>query len=630
MIPTTQPFPYYPPFQPYPQQGYGYQPSQIVNKYNINANGPLVDHNIINTVYEDVLPTKFYENTYLTVGERKNLYEYIRSVFIKLEDGEEIGLKGGGTKDERTLLSYLKFLDLNPYNNKSNNPYQYSPCTDMMIYRSCYPIRVDTLRRSTRCAKDSVGLNVRIYFMSNGELYYNRVNSYKDGEKDENANKLFYDIWREMSFYNYIRDNVVKKLKSPNFVCMYGYYICNNSGLKPPELGTKNKRMNEKIHGKPTIRDALDAVEKTIDDKRKLEQKLVQIERATNPTSKCDDPNDPNKLNKEYLNRDAYSGSILIALTESPTYSIYDWARRTHIDKGVVREALNGGFHNFKVWGSIIFQLMAALHVLQTESIRIKDFDVGHNVYIKDVNAKGDSTSYWKYKINKVDYYVPNYGYLLLIDSDYRELENIPNVIGKTDSDNKIFKIEFVDEKTVKDDADRKEKEQTIKDDIFEDFKKAMNPTNFEKVKKDGVFIPEDAIELLSRIHNDAVKNKTNKISDYISEFMANYMHNRIGTKLTPEELEIFRQYDKSIGIVDLGISEGDIAVLGGDTFVMVVKYEDGVNCHIIEKSNNMYIKTQKPKSSIKKYPAQGQLTQGYGISKDKLGESDILETYVC
>lgn len=623
MIPTTQPFPYYPPFQPYPQQGYGYQPSQIVNKYNINANGPLVDHNIINTVYEDVLPTKFYENTYLTVGERKNLYEYIRSVFIKLEDGEEIGLKGGGTKDERTLLSYLKFLDLNPYNNKSNNPYQYSPCTDMMIYRSCYPIRVDALRRTTKCAKDSVGLNVRIYFMSNGELYHSRVNSYKDGEEDKNANKLSYDIWREMSFYNYIRDNVVKKLKSPNFACMYGYYICNNSGLKPPELGTKNKRMNEKIHGKPTIRDALNAVEKTIDDKRKL----VQIERANNQNSRCNDPNDPNNLNKEYLNKDAYSGSILIALTESPTYSIYDWARRTHIDRGTVHETLNVGFHNFKVWGSIIFQLMAALHVLQTESIRIKDFDVKHNVYIKDVNAKGDSTSYWKYKINKVDYYVPNYGYLLLIDSDYRELENIPNVIGKTDSDNKIFKIEFVDEAVDKEETKQKERKQKIKDDIFDDFKKAMDPTSFENAKKDGVFIPEDAIELLSRIHNDAEKSKTKKISDYISEFMANYMHNRIGTNLTPDELEIFRQYNDSIE-TKLGISEGDIAVLDG-TFVMVVKCEDDDKCHIIEKRNNIYIKTQKQKSAIKKYPAQGQLTQGYGISKDKLGESDILETYV-
>jgi len=67
--------------------------------------------------------------------------------------------------------------------------------------------------------------------------------------------------------------------------------------------------------------------------------------------------------------------------------------------------------HSIKMWYNAFFQIFAGLHAMH------KYFDMVHtdlhaeNIMVKKVKPGG----YWKYKINDLDYYVPNMGYVFLI-----------------------------------------------------------------------------------------------------------------------------------------------------------------------------------------------------------------------
>ena len=70
---------------------------------------------------------------------------------------------------------------------------------------------------------------------------------------------------------------------------------------------------------------------------------------------------------------------------------------------------------------------MVALYNLQKEEIYFNNFEVDHNIFIKDLSQHSNLTTFWKYKINGIDYYVPNYGYLLLIDTNFAHIQSAPH-----------------------------------------------------------------------------------------------------------------------------------------------------------------------------------------------------------
>src|SRR5690606_8553454 len=112
-VPQFANTPFYPPqWNPYNQTFRTPIEMPVIKNYTINVSGPMDDHAKLNAIYEDILPSKIYANTSNSIGERVNMYTFIRSVFIKHSDGEDINLSGGGN----SIISYLKFLDLNPYN----------------------------------------------------------------------------------------------------------------------------------------------------------------------------------------------------------------------------------------------------------------------------------------------------------------------------------------------------------------------------------------------------------------------------------------------------------------------------------------------------------------------------------
>jgi hypothetical protein len=72
------------------------------------------------------------------------LYTYIRGLYIKKHDGENINFDNNNRNlpDKLyTLLSYVKLLEVNPlhYNTLENNPYKTLP-GGLIIWNAAYPI----------------------------------------------------------------------------------------------------------------------------------------------------------------------------------------------------------------------------------------------------------------------------------------------------------------------------------------------------------------------------------------------------------------------------------------------------------------------------------------------------------
>src|SRR5699024_6990050 len=89
---------------------------------------------------------------------------------------------------------------------------------------------------------------------------------------------------------------------------------------------------------------------------------------------------------------------------------------------GIVQKQLCTGYHNPNVWFSILFQIVAGLYALQINGIYIHGMTLQDNIYIKDLRIKGNMGGYWKYIIDGITYYIPNYGFLVMIDTNYKDI----------------------------------------------------------------------------------------------------------------------------------------------------------------------------------------------------------------
>ena len=99
------------------------------------------------------------------------------------------------------------------------------------------------------------------------------------------------------------------------------------------------------------------------------------------------------------------------------------------------REMKNTGYHNSKIWKSVLFQLIHSMYILQEHKIYFRNFNIENNVFIKDLFANPSNIGHWVYKVNGVEYFVPNLGYLVMIDSRYVDIDNqYENIILNKDN----------------------------------------------------------------------------------------------------------------------------------------------------------------------------------------------------
>lgn len=130
---------------------------------------------------------------------------------------------------------------------------------------------------------------------------------------------------------------------------------------------------------------------------------------------------------------------------------------------------LNTGFHPDPVWKSIIFQIVAGIYALWKNSLCLNGFNLMDNIYIKDLTGTGIASGYWKYIINSIDYYVPNYGYLILIDSKFKDLPPSDATLATSAPKHKIIGNIYEDKPT----------EQELKDCFINAFLNTINTNNF-------------------------------------------------------------------------------------------------------------------------------------------------------
>jgi hypothetical protein len=142
----------------------------IIKKYNISLAGADGNLTSVGEIFEDILPAaQVGVNRFTTLSERLILYSYIRSILIKSSEGEEIAI--GDHKNSKpeiiNLLSYMKMLEMNPYHfsRLTNNHYRTMP-DNFVMFKSCYPIRLEKSINVIKCAKEAVNTNIRIYILA--------------------------------------------------------------------------------------------------------------------------------------------------------------------------------------------------------------------------------------------------------------------------------------------------------------------------------------------------------------------------------------------------------------------------------------------------------------------------------
>ena len=643
-------------FGSYMQQAY--QPAPIIKDYTINVDGLRGDHLKAGMIYEDVLPTNISLGTANSLGERVTIFDFVRSIMFSKGDGDDINVDSDG---HDSILSHLKFMDLNPYNayKFSLNPYKGLP-PGFLLYRSCYPIRQNIMNQSdVVCAKNSTGMNVRVYQVTEGAFMVNKLSS---------NSKAFteFDVWREMTYYEYIRERILKKNVCPNFAIMYGYHLPTKCGINFSDIENVND-IQKDYSSLPPIPSNIDLNNHNIPIKSDLKN-MDKLRKHKGPLPSNvllieTNKGVPGKAVPMAIDPNSYTGKALIALTEAPNYSLFGWASVTYSREGNIKRMQNTGYHPESVWYGVLFQLMAALYTMQIHGIVIKDFSLDKNVFVKDLSLSGNVTDYWKYIIDGIEYYVPNNGYLVLIDTNYRELtkshENkflidnkdmgkpkasvtVTNVfdLGMSIDENAkpddVIVEENKEEKklhgVIFDDLTNEYTQETVKKDVFNMFKSVMNTNVYGQDFKNhgGCNLPDGVTSLLNRIGGSCNTDSDYDIGKYFHEHMFMFINNRVGTYLREAETPNVRRG------ISANFKKGQIAVYndeyGSEKFCIYVGSVDGSSCKIITREsheNKNMISQNIPNGNVHGYTKVDPIVQTFKANESNLNEEDLLETYI-
>lgn len=595
---------------PYSNRTINQPPIQKV--YNVSLSNPVQGFTSINRIHEDVLPGNEFTFTALTLVERKQLIDFLRNNILDNGDGEEMTTIGG----KNSLLEYIKILDVNPYTSKSN-PYL-DLARNFLIYRSGYPVRYDEKTKNINIGRPSMGLNVRMYRMSIGDLRCKTINNLINADN--------FDLWREMKYYDWIKNNIVKNKISPNFISPVLYKVDSQSKIEWSKLDMlRNKKITvESVKELEQNQQKINSLHE-LDKKEGLFQSLIPIQfrkqlgMITDKKVKTDEKLDPEDKEDLTIN----SGKVLVLLTEAPTSSFIQWSTAIYESFGSVKKMISTGFHTPDVWKSILFQLVYACAVLQEKQIYIENFSLENNVFIKDIFSNANSIGSWIYKINGVEYYIPNYGYILMIDSKYADIEIQTELIKSNykPTDKIKYKMygKIFGENSYLDNTD-------FTPLIKLQFKQLIDPDNFgHNFRVKGGSIPDESIlDLLKKIYTDiSVLN----IKDLIPKYFGEFVHNRVGTLLSKNEKDNINILSRpnfirgNLMVYQKRFQEYEWVVDLGE-FTM-----NGLKRKILIKDEKNYIEYEVFVSSLFSYPSNEKLLPD-SSNKMKFDEAHIYETY--
>ena len=507
----------------------------VFNNITLNPNDPFQNHAAIAPVVEMMLPINNISSVTNTLKDRKLLINFIKSTLLFNTDGLIVDKNKYSIK---RLFRTIKTVKLNPYVNPSTYGKQspYDLPNNYIIYKSCFPIK--NINNVIKCDKNSTFLNIKMYCITRGELI-NRL----DASKISQSKAL-----SEIAYYTYIKNNIINEC--PNFVLLCGYNYYNDPDLdfdayktskvhNTPKVNIDIKEIEElnsailvstvKYYNSLGYNDILSAI--PIKEKRKIynspyvkqlsDGNPIRDKVITYLLMKYFVTNDKTlakqvsaKINSTALDK-AYMNDFILAITESPSYNIYDWASTSYIDKIGVQSMVSTGMHSPYKWYSVIFQMLAAFSELLVHNIYIPDFSLANNVFIKVIPDIPTPPRVWKYNVNNIDYYVPNYGDFVMIDSSYTDTVENGGRISISDNEKNNKKM-------------------------YELLTECLNPMNFVSsifITKGGITPDSEVMKLFGNLYSFCKSNyNKNVFKDAINNNIFIFCNNRVGTYLTDDE----------------------------------------------------------------------------------------------
>lgn len=583
--------------------------------YNLNIPGPIGGHSTVQRIYEDMIPNKNPQLVYSTLGERLVFYNYLRSILINFYDGENAGIGGKNiqsyydlcqsrtkyAKGQRSILEFLKVLNVNPnkFSIFEKNPYLMLP-KNLLIFNTCYPIVFDEVSGGAMCAKNSVGLQMRIYALNVAE-YVSHVT------RDPLFKK--YDVWRELLFYEMIREEILKKKVCPHFPIDYGYVLSPNSQI---DFGVLSRRPdNERDRITKDYQDFLfreGVIKRTVSVS--TDAYVARARYIWNEIFPLPDEIDPS-LQK-------YSGQCLVVMTEAPTFNIYLWASRQYNVKGIVNKMTNHGYHQAFEWINVLFQIAVAMAVMQKYRIYLADMTLEDNVYIKDLHTEGNNVGYWRYVIGGRSYFLPNLGYLVMIDSNFKDITK-DGLINEESSRSYKLAIDDLFEKVDKDVLDKE---------IYANFKNLFNPNNFspEYLSNNVNPLPDEIITLIKNINDDTEIDITKLLGKYFTDFF----HDRIGTNLNEREVSNLKSVNDVFKVGELVAFTPSV---NNYVWVMIDEINND-QARIFNRVTNPTTGIVTPEystipiNSLRQYPSLISIDHVFKV-ENRIVDADLLETYI-
>ena len=550
----------------------------IFKNYNISVNPLTDDITKIQGIYEDILPINVSSPslTFMTIRDRIILCDYLRSLYIRNNDGEEINFDNYNKIPNKlyTLLSFIKLKDFNPlhYSKITDNPYKTLP-NGLLVWNAKYPIYLDRKTNMIQAAKKNIDLNIRLYKLQNIDILV------KDQSFSDTLTKYESELWNELYYYEFIK-SLIKQNKCPNFVLLYSYYIVKKININFSKIYEGSITKDKPLDNDDIIR----LVKNKLDD-----IKNILKHKNGSTITKTED-----------LFKD--SDQCLLMLTEAPNCNIEQWTKKTYVNNNGNNEIYtmtSTGYHSENEILSVIFQILVIFYVLESNKIILSNLNIS-NIFIKIVNVDSN-ISHWKYIINGITYYVPNYGNVVLLDSKY-EYDESKGQIYDNEKENKIY-------------------HKNLKNNKYDEniFKKLYN----EKIK--NVFTK--LLPLFSK-HNNIINdviNNTNSISELIDNiFNKHYLHNRIGTEITQLEQTQIINGNKNF-------KNGELVLYKYDEkyYISMIKniLDNTANILTIDITKTSHSTTEIICNKEDVYKIYGSIPQTVKPGF-KFNEEDILETY--
>ena len=251
------------------------------------------------------------------------------------------------------------------------------------------------------------------------------------------------------------------------------------------------------------------------------------------------------------------SGKCLVSITEAYNYPLQQWASRIYQKEfNLKNKMIHTGFHSEKVWMNILFQIIVSMITLFYHNIAITNMGID-NIFIKYLNEHNESDGYWKYIIDDIEYFIPNLGYMVNIDSTYKIKEGVmdrkslkdpnsdPTKITKSKMYDKPYNKFRIVSNTIFNSSDDDDMEFIVKNtnfanfkQVFEDLDDKLNPR-----KNNGEMAPPEKIKQLIKNIRDKIDNVKNidKLNDIffreiLYEHFGNYLHNKIGKFINDQD----------------------------------------------------------------------------------------------